>query len=511
MENRKGRIIAQLASPDESGVTPEIIKLINRNISPPSELGAEDVFIRAMFVASDQVNSFGGKFPVDELEQLTTRLIDSPVMVGHRKDRLPIGRNFHAVLTERDSVPWVKAYFYWLKNSAEADQLKQNIDGGVYKECSIGFTFHLAECSICGQDIRSCAHEPFARYQSGGGSNETCCFYYRQIDKVLETSLVYRGAVPDTSITNELSASSHAGNDQESPSNSTSLDAETLEDLEELRSDDSYYVMPFYEGRFADVAVKNGQLEISSEGRPMHLPKNIISGPFRCPDFPAMPSLLVGYRGKERCTLAQLDRFLVGKSSGVCHLDILRIPTDGLGQTTSVVQSGRICIRTIRCLKGNSDILADSIDAVSSRDGVLLLGRGDKKSEMFRYKSPSQKSAAGKYILRVDKNRRNFLLQIYSAGNSLSYQFREFSLERLKNGVAFVAEAIAGSSVQSDNWAASARGSLFSIKRVNDSMIVGCRGAINGSLICRSLVVSGGKRYLISLSHKQNHDVRSGQ
>jgi hypothetical protein len=76
----------------------------------------------------------------------------------------------------------------------------ENIDGGIYKECSIGFTFALPECSICGDDIRTCEHEPMGTY----GDDQTCHFNYRKIERVLETSLVYRGAIPETGVTREL-------------------------------------------------------------------------------------------------------------------------------------------------------------------------------------------------------------------------------------------------------------------------------------------------------------------
>ena len=106
-----GRVIAQLAEPDED-VPAELIDLINSNVRPPAKVSTADVYIRAMYVVSDQVNSFGGRFPVDEHQTVARLLVDSPVLVGHRKDKLPVGRNFHAVTIERDQRPWVKSYFY---------------------------------------------------------------------------------------------------------------------------------------------------------------------------------------------------------------------------------------------------------------------------------------------------------------------------------------------------------------------------------------------------------------
>ena len=173
-----GRITARLAEPTET-ISTDLVQLINENINPPSEVTADDVYVRAMYIVSDEVNSFGGRFPAEEHDRLRELLVDSPVLVGHRKDRLPIGRNFHAVPVRRDGRLWVKSYFYWLRSAAGSASLAENIDGGIYKECSIGFTFLLPECSVCGQDIRTCEHEPFGRY----GDGEKCHFNYRKIER----------------------------------------------------------------------------------------------------------------------------------------------------------------------------------------------------------------------------------------------------------------------------------------------------------------------------------------
>ena len=203
MENLLGKIEACLAE-KEIEVSDDLVFLINTRIKPPLPVKKEDLYIRAMYLVSDEVNSFGGCFPVDEHPRLAELLVDSPVLVGHSKERLPIARNFKADLVEKDGVNWIKVYFYWLKNSPEAESLKENIDHGIYKECSIGFSFEFPECSICKQDMRRCQHIPFRPYQDANGEQTQAHFNYRNIIRVHETSLVYRGAVFGTSMTNEL-------------------------------------------------------------------------------------------------------------------------------------------------------------------------------------------------------------------------------------------------------------------------------------------------------------------
>jgi hypothetical protein len=170
------------------------IDLINKHIKPPVPVAASDVNIRAMYIISDSINSYGGRFDRTDLPQIARMFIDSPVMIGHDKSGLPVARNFWAETIEKDDQLWVKCYFYWLKEADGADRLKLNIDSGIYKECSVSFTYTFPECSACGKDIRYCGH------QVGGDIH----FIYRGIEKVLETSLVYRGSIPGTSITDKL-------------------------------------------------------------------------------------------------------------------------------------------------------------------------------------------------------------------------------------------------------------------------------------------------------------------
>ncbi len=203
MKNLSGCLTAKLAETDERYEL-QLIDEINRRIKPPRPVGPGDVHIRAMYIVSDQVNSQGGCFAEEELERLALLLIDSPVMVGHQRDSLPLARNFMAQKVEIDGRIWVKSYFYWIKDSEGAEDLKNNIDGGIYKECSISFLFTLPECSICGHDIRECHHVPFREYEIEPGRRAIAHFKYRNIEKVLETSLVFRGAVPETRITDDL-------------------------------------------------------------------------------------------------------------------------------------------------------------------------------------------------------------------------------------------------------------------------------------------------------------------
>lgn len=211
MTHLNGRLKARLeAGTEGSSKEGELIELINARIRPPRPVRRGEVYIRAMYIVSDSVNSYGGRFPAEEHQRIADLLVDTPVMVGHSKEKLPVARNFHAVVERKapsqkgEPTSWVKVYFYWAKGTKEGEDLKTNIDSGVYKECSISFSFTTPECSICGEDIRECKHIPFRKYRTASGELRSAYFNYRGIQKILETSLVYRGATPNTRITRKL-------------------------------------------------------------------------------------------------------------------------------------------------------------------------------------------------------------------------------------------------------------------------------------------------------------------
>jgi hypothetical protein len=196
MEKISACQIAELSALAIKSDLQKYIDLLNQNIKPPVAVTVNDVHIRAMYIISDKVNSYGGRFDRSELPAIARLFIDSPVLIGHDKSGLPVARNFWAETVEKGDQLWVKCYFYWLKDTEGSAKLLKNIDSGIYKECSVSFTYAYPECSVCGEDIRNCGHR----------ISDEVFFYYRGVDKILETSLVYRGSIPDTRITDQLSA-----------------------------------------------------------------------------------------------------------------------------------------------------------------------------------------------------------------------------------------------------------------------------------------------------------------
>lgn len=196
-----GQLSAQPA-PSAAAPTDEMIALINARVHPPAPIQADSVHVRSVRLVSDEINDHGGCFPADEHARLCELVVDSPVLIGHDRSRLPVARNFAARRVSDGDRQWVTVWFYWMRGP-EGDRLAADIDGGVVKEGSIGFEFRRPQCSVCGHDIRRCDHIPGQQYTDDTGVTRLAYYEYRDIVRVLETSLVYRGANPGTRLGNE--------------------------------------------------------------------------------------------------------------------------------------------------------------------------------------------------------------------------------------------------------------------------------------------------------------------
>jgi hypothetical protein len=190
-------LIGKLSLDDSPDRRASLADKINCVIKPPRLATVDNVNIRAMYVVNDLVNSHGGQFRREDLSKLCELMADTPVLIGHNRAETPLARTFHAELEARGNVLWLKSYFYWPKSDRE-DDLLLKIDSGILKECSISFIYTYPECSQCGEDIRKCPHEL-------GAGSDAPHFIYGGISQVLETSLVYKGSVKGTYITDKLS------------------------------------------------------------------------------------------------------------------------------------------------------------------------------------------------------------------------------------------------------------------------------------------------------------------
>ncbi len=430
MKNSRGRIIAQLDLCSKLP-TSDLIPLINQRISPPSPLTEADIFIRAMFILSDQTNAYGGRFPSNEHPRLAELLVDSPVLVGHRRDLLPIGRTFHAACVTQDGRNWVKSYFYWLKSAEGAETLRDNIDAGIYKECSIGFVYGLPECSICGKDIRVCPHEPMQSYAVNGEPTD-CHFNYRQIDRVLETSLVYRGAIPDTSITRDLAITKVSSSDEPL----------RIDSLDDLPPSARYLITPRYEG--IDVRLKNlphGFIAARLTGEEILLPlDNLTTSELGSKDRLAR---LVGYRGRERSTTQQLERYLSGAHAAVNRATLFLYPLseEENGLLQKPIES--LGCRFIRSRFVTRQQVQQAVDDLTTREGVEIHVI-DQTQENIRFLyQPRGRDGQQIPTLRLARmsHSDDWLLDI-NTDQPRQFVIRQFDIARFRQSARFVADQI---------------------------------------------------------------------
>lgn len=357
-----------------------LTQLINSNIDPPEKVRSEEVYIRAMYIVSDRVNSAGGRFPAEDHAELARLLVDSPVLVGHRKDSLPIARNFHAEPVEKGEERWIKVYFYWLKKAEGAENLKNNIDGGIYKEGSISFIFGFPECGVCGEDIRGCEHRPFKKYNRDGREIEAF-FNYRKIFRVLETSLVYRGAVHDTSITGELFNPGELSKESESARKETINPFTRIASPAVLNRKHRFRVRPLYESipvvltKDAEKLVLSG---IDGSGLTGEVIEEFLNELPIPDDFMEAEGRLIGLRGKERQPVSETIAYLEGKSSAVKRIELR------LCREEDTSENSNAGIKVIRCLITDGAGLEDTIDAVKSRLGAEIIDLEDGSRYLYQ-------------------------------------------------------------------------------------------------------------------------------
>jgi hypothetical protein len=437
MKERCALLNAELVSGTDNNDGDDLIRLINENVKPPEPVTAQDILIRSMYIVSDEVNSYGGRFPVDEHDRLASLLIDSPVLVGHRKDGLPIGRTFYACVVERNGRPWVRSYFYWLKSVEGAETLRDNIDKGVYKECSIGFTYLLPECSVCGDDIRRCRHNLFQSYGTEGNESR-CHFNYRKIERVLETSLVFRGATPGTAMSKDLAVAEERGQSQHMLSGQLPI----LEALNQLSDGASYLVVPHYEGKFLSITRdESGVLMEDAQGNALKIPdieKELAVEPS---DF-SLSGKLVGYRGKERRTRGELERYLATGAGPITRV-ILYLYPDQPGGLPGFDKQER-SVRMFHHAIMSKEELAERSGEFATKHGVEIweVGRDGQLRAGVRY-MPSAVSGKGRRgcDLLFDPGTGTGFLRIDSEHAVNYFAVPGLRTSRVHSGVRYIANA----------------------------------------------------------------------
>jgi hypothetical protein len=190
------RELSGVLLPEQTKVGSDDLLAINSLPNPPlTPVSPGDIYVRRCRLSGDAVDAGFGCFRTEDLPRLLELVQGAPALIGHRRDTLGVARFFGGVRW-RDpgsGITYIAPKFYWMRAHSAAEDLRINIDGGIYNEASIGFTFRRPTCSVCSDDIRRCQHIPGTT-----DNNQICFFYYDEILRVTEGSFVYRGAEPGT-------------------------------------------------------------------------------------------------------------------------------------------------------------------------------------------------------------------------------------------------------------------------------------------------------------------------
>ena len=152
-------------------------------------LGADEYAVFTLDLCHNQLDRHFSRFPDEELESINRLAPGRPLMERHDlRGTLPRGRFFRSQLHRDGERLSVRPDVYVLQTAENADFIL-NIEGGVYRETSIGFSFRTPECSICERDLRTCEHVPGRSY-----GDALCHYTMRGVLEVIEGSVVSSGS-----------------------------------------------------------------------------------------------------------------------------------------------------------------------------------------------------------------------------------------------------------------------------------------------------------------------------
>lgn len=199
-DDRIPGMIEKAASLKAYQATDDDLKAINNFTLNP--LKAEDVYTFKAVLCDNETDRQFERFNLKALQDLKKLFLGKTVIKDHyRRSDNQIAR-IYATELEQDGTKTVAggelytrlaAKCYMVRTAGNADLIRE-IDAGIRKEGSVGFSAGGVICSICGVDNakKYCPHWPGEEYDNGKGA-QTCTFLLDGARDAYEFSLV---AVP---------------------------------------------------------------------------------------------------------------------------------------------------------------------------------------------------------------------------------------------------------------------------------------------------------------------------
>lgn len=180
---REGRWVSARRRIDDAAAMNEVNRFALRPLDPA------ELAVFTLDLCHNQIDKHFSRFPDEELESINAMTPGRPLMERHDlRGSLPRGTFFRSSLHRDGDRLSVRPDVYVLRTKDNEDFIL-NIEGGVYRETSIGFSFEFPECSICGKDLRTCSHVPGRTY-----GDAQCHYIMRRVVEVIEGSVVPAGS-----------------------------------------------------------------------------------------------------------------------------------------------------------------------------------------------------------------------------------------------------------------------------------------------------------------------------
>lgn len=161
-------------------------------------LAPDEYTVFTLDLCHNKIDRHHSRFPDEELVRINDMVPGRPLMERHDlQGSLPRGTFFRSVLHDDGDRMSVRPDVYVLRTDGNRDFIL-NIEGGVYRETSIGFAFRMPECSVCQKDLRTCEHVPGHTY-----GDAACHYVMREVLEVIEGSVVPSGSQGTAFVTQE--------------------------------------------------------------------------------------------------------------------------------------------------------------------------------------------------------------------------------------------------------------------------------------------------------------------
>lgn len=152
---------AEVAVLKAFGPTPSERDLDRINSYAIEPLSVEDVYVRHMRLCNTQVDRAFERFTERNLRQISKSIVGKSVMLAHNYSQTPQGRYFDSSVQKSDGIAHAVPEFYIVRSAPSAAEAIPQIDGGVWKDVSVGFSYEAIQCDLCGGDYldyNSCPH-----------------------------------------------------------------------------------------------------------------------------------------------------------------------------------------------------------------------------------------------------------------------------------------------------------------------------------------------------------------